>query len=159
MVTKIMSISLGLFLLCSNQLKCEEKPTLQQIICSGNNVTNTDIQLCSDTEIELTGFHNCLEFNVSPSVKNIVIKTGGNHNTVMVHMPIFGEMPEVTCSTGDSNHAKVIIYSFKDVKTNYADNGHMNSCRVVFPWRKCIIPAVVVGGLAGVMIWDDSRKK
>lgn len=156
-MTKIISISLALFLLCNNQLKCEDKQTLQQITCSGNNATPT-IELHNDAQIEFFGNDNSLKCNVLPSVKKIVIESHGNDNQIIVNMPFSGEMPEVVCHMY-ANGNDVTIYSFEDVKKHYVDYGNYNSCRVVSPLRKLFTPIAVSGAMGLLLYWNLTKEK
>jgi len=158
-MTKIMSVSLTMFLYWNSQVMCSERLDLQRIVCSGNSNFKSLI-VDRDAEIKLTGNSHYLECDVLPSVRKIRIEMDTcNCSQAILHMPFFGEMPKVTCRHDTSNASHVTIYSFKDVKINYTDDtGNDNSCRVVSPLRRLIAPVAVVGGIGFIywMIWGKS---
>lgn len=167
-MTKIMSVSLVVFLFCNNQLVCSEKSILQdikdqQILITGHHGSwhNT---LSRNAKIEITscGSHNHVEVDVlSPSAEKIAIKLHecATYNNVIVHMPFSSKMPEVTCDIEfASNFNNVTIYSFGNVTTSCVDEGDHNNFRVISPLRRLIAPVAVVGGIGFIywMVWGKS---
>lgn len=164
-MTKIMSVSLIIFLFYNNQVVCSENGALQQIskpqdrkiisMWGGHNYTHDTLDHDVKIKILSNSDHNCLELNVLSLVKKIKInfEQDADNNSVILNIPSGCDTPKIKCSFAETCYQNnVKIYSFdNDWDPTYKIVGDGNCVCVLCPFRLIATPSTIAL-LAGIVV-------